>query len=107
MLQDNSVGAYTLWLIRQDGRNRIELQRKDCIKVSLSPYPVPTVCRDNQSDDWFESLQRCLHWNSRVRQKGQDDFVSLDLEDIDLFSPMTESIRLDDMSEDAAWDWSA
>jgi hypothetical protein len=32
-----------------------------------------TVTAHAKSDDWFESLQRCLHWNQRSRQKGKED----------------------------------
>ncbi|KAJ3112957.1 hypothetical protein HDU96_003958 [Phlyctochytrium bullatum] len=52
-----------------DGRHRIELRQGDSIVVSLSRYPMPTVCDVDQSTDWFESLRRCLHWNERARQK--------------------------------------
>ncbi|KAJ3326067.1 hypothetical protein HDU76_013040 [Blyttiomyces sp. JEL0837] len=52
-----------------DGRNRTELRQGDFVSVSMSRYPVPTVCNDDQSKDWFESLRRCLHWNVRMRQK--------------------------------------
>ena len=34
---------------------------------------MPTVCAEDQSLDWFESLRRCLHWNERVRQKGLNE----------------------------------
>ncbi|KAI8895162.1 ATP-NAD kinase-like domain-containing protein [Globomyces pollinis-pini] len=51
-----------------DGRHRCELRQGDFIVVKLSRWPVPTVCSDDQSSDWFESLRRCLHWNERTRQ---------------------------------------
>ncbi|TPX50145.1 NAD+ kinase [Synchytrium endobioticum] len=56
-----------------DGRHRIELLQGDYICITMSPYPMPTVCAEDQSLDWFESLRRCLHWNERVRQKGSDE----------------------------------
>ncbi|TPX36246.1 NAD+ kinase [Synchytrium microbalum] len=56
-----------------DGRHRIELLQGDYITISMSPYPMPTVCAEDQSLDWFESLRRCLHWNERTRQKGIND----------------------------------
>ncbi|KAI8832891.1 ATP-NAD kinase-like domain-containing protein [Chytridium lagenaria] len=52
-----------------DGRHRIELRQGDSIVVSLSRFPMPTVCDVDQNTDWFESLRRCLHWNERARQK--------------------------------------
>lgn len=60
-----------------DGRHRIELLQGDYIAVSMSPYPMPTVCAEDQSLDWFESLRRCLHWNERTRQKGLNESPSV------------------------------
>ncbi|KAI9011731.1 ATP-NAD kinase-like domain-containing protein [Hyaloraphidium curvatum] len=51
-----------------DGRHRIELRQGDFVTVTASPFPCPTICAKSQSDDWFESLARCLRWNERVRQ---------------------------------------
>lgn len=42
----------------------------DHIKVTASRYPFPTVCKEDQATDWFNSLQNCLHWNKRERQKS-------------------------------------
>ncbi|CAG8437361.1 10106_t:CDS:2 [Acaulospora colombiana] len=53
-----------------DGRGRIELRQGDHIKVTPSKFPFPTVCRDSQSQDWFNSISRCLRWNERERQKS-------------------------------------
>ena len=53
-----------------DGRHRTELRQGDFVSVTLSAVPVPTVCGTDQTQDWFASLRRCLHWNERVRQKG-------------------------------------
>ncbi|KAJ3167033.1 hypothetical protein HK101_011816 [Irineochytrium annulatum] len=52
-----------------DGRHRIELKQGDFISITMSRWPMPTVCSNDQSTDWFESLRRCLHWNERVAQK--------------------------------------
>ncbi|KAJ1974105.1 hypothetical protein H4R35_003771, partial [Dimargaris xerosporica] len=54
-----------------DGRHRIELKRGDHIRITASNYPFPTVCYPGHttSNDWFESLNRCLYWNHRARQK--------------------------------------
>ncbi|RUS24664.1 ATP-NAD kinase-like domain-containing protein [Jimgerdemannia flammicorona] len=51
-----------------DGRGRIELKQGDHIKVTASRYPFPTICAQTQSNDWFNSLTRCLKWNERQRQ---------------------------------------
>lgn len=53
-----------------DGRGRVELKQGDHIKVTASKYPFPTVCAENQSIDWFESISRTLKWNERQRQKS-------------------------------------
>lgn len=42
----------------------------DHIKVTASKYPFPTICADNQSTDWFNSISRTLKWNERERQKS-------------------------------------
>ncbi|KAG0171240.1 hypothetical protein DFQ28_001126 [Apophysomyces sp. BC1034] len=53
-----------------DGRGRVELKQGDHIKVTASKYPFPTVCKEDQATDWFNSLSKCLHWNKRERQKS-------------------------------------
>ncbi|KAI9276990.1 ATP-NAD kinase-like domain-containing protein [Phascolomyces articulosus] len=53
-----------------DGRGRVELKQGDHIKVTASKYPFPTVCKEDQATDWFNSLSNCLHWNRRQRQKS-------------------------------------
>ncbi|KAI8641225.1 ATP-NAD kinase-like domain-containing protein [Parasitella parasitica] len=53
-----------------DGRNRTELKQGDHVKITVSPYPVKTFCSCDSSNDWFSSVQTCLQWNSRERQKS-------------------------------------
>ncbi|KAI8342791.1 ATP-NAD kinase-like domain-containing protein [Chlamydoabsidia padenii] len=53
-----------------DGRARVEIKQGDHIKITASKHPFPTVCKENQSSDWFGSVQNCLHWNRRPRQKS-------------------------------------
>ncbi|CAG8517361.1 1213_t:CDS:2, partial [Scutellospora calospora] len=53
-----------------DGRGRIELKQGDHIKVTPSKFPFPTVCLESQSNDWFNSISRCLRWNEREQQKS-------------------------------------
>lgn len=53
-----------------DGRGRVELKQGDHIKVTASRYPFPSVCRDNQSVDWFRAISTTLKWNQRQRQKS-------------------------------------
>ena len=47
--------------------------------MSASKYPFPTVCAENQSIDWFQSISRTLKWNERQRQKS---FVIVEEDDI-------------------------
>ncbi|XP_075877974.1 NAD kinase b isoform X2 [Nelusetta ayraudi] len=57
----------TAW-VSFDGRKRQEIQFGDCIKITTSCYPVPSICCHDLVYDWFESLAQCLHWNVRKRQ---------------------------------------
>ncbi|KAI3374776.1 hypothetical protein L3Q82_021336 [Scortum barcoo] len=57
----------TAW-VSFDGRKRQEIQYGDCIKITTSCYPVPSICCHDLVYDWFESLAQCLHWNVRKRQ---------------------------------------
>ena len=41
--------------------------------MTTSIYPVPSICADDQIADWFASLDECLRWNDRKRQKHLDD----------------------------------
>ncbi|CAL8279460.1 unnamed protein product [Lota lota] len=59
----------TAW-VSFDGRKRQEIQHGDCIKITASCYPVPSICCHDLVYDWFESLAQCLHWNVRKRQAG-------------------------------------
>ncbi|KAJ1556139.1 hypothetical protein HK405_006390 [Cladochytrium tenue] len=59
----------TAW-VSFDGRHRTELRQGDYVTVTMSSYPMPTVCDVDQSADWFKSLKNNLHWNERARQKG-------------------------------------
>ncbi|KAJ1649260.1 hypothetical protein IWQ61_009596 [Dispira simplex] len=54
-----------------DGRHRTELCQGDHIRIVASKYPFPTICSptNTPSTDWFQSLNRCLHWNQRSHQK--------------------------------------
>ncbi|KAM9790549.1 NAD kinase b isoform 2-T3 [Syngnathus typhle] len=57
----------TAW-VSFDGRKRQEIQHGDCIKITTSCYPVPSICCHDLVYDWFESLAQCLHWNVRKQQ---------------------------------------
>uniref|UniRef100_A0A3B4A4Q0 NAD(+) kinase n=1 Tax=Periophthalmus magnuspinnatus TaxID=409849 RepID=A0A3B4A4Q0_9GOBI len=62
----------TAW-VSFDGRKRQEIQHGDCIKITTSCYPVPSICCYDLVYDWFESLAQCLHWNVRKRQARLTD----------------------------------
>ncbi|XP_062336459.1 NAD kinase b isoform X1 [Osmerus eperlanus] len=67
----------TAW-VSFDGRKRQEIQHGDCIKITTSCYPVPSICCHDLVYDWFESLAQCLHWNVRKRQARLADDLSDD-----------------------------
>ena len=41
----------------------------DAIHVKMSPHPVPTINYEDQTTDWFNSIERCFKWNDRLEQK--------------------------------------
>ncbi|KAG1711522.1 hypothetical protein DVH05_008775 [Phytophthora capsici] len=52
-----------------DGKNRVRLERGDSIVVRVSSFPLPSICRVNENQDWFESMITNLNWNQRRAQK--------------------------------------
>lgn len=38
--------------------------------MTASKYPFPTVCAEERSVDWFQSISRTLRWNEREKQKS-------------------------------------
>ncbi|CAI5744247.1 unnamed protein product [Peronospora destructor] len=52
-----------------DGKNRVRMKRGDSIVVRVSSYPLPSICRVNENQDWFESMITNLSWNQRRAQK--------------------------------------
>ncbi|ROW14860.1 hypothetical protein VPNG_03786 [Cytospora leucostoma] len=52
-----------------DGKGRVELRPGDCVTITASQYPFPTVTRTDT--EWFDSVSRTLRWNTRAAtQKG-------------------------------------
>lgn len=89
----------TAW-VSFDGRKRQELLHGDSLRVTTSIYPVPSICAEDQIADWFASLDECLRWNDRKRQKHFDD--PDDLSPPDLTPDLTHSSSsdtLDSLSE--------
>ncbi|XP_018327969.1 NAD kinase isoform X1 [Agrilus planipennis] len=66
----------TSW-VSFDGRNRQELKHGDSLRVTMSIYPLPSICEQDQISDWFDSLAECLHWNVRKKQKHLDELTDL------------------------------
>jgi len=58
----------TAWLT-VDGRSRVELLAGDYITVRTSLWPVPVLCKTDETSDWFQSVTEILHWNERKAQK--------------------------------------
>ncbi|KAI0019571.1 ATP-NAD kinase-like domain-containing protein [Xylariomycetidae sp. FL0641] len=58
-----------------DGKGRVELKQGDCVTITASQYPFPTVMRTGT--EWFDSVSRTLQWNTRAAtQKGFDGKTS-------------------------------
>ncbi len=47
-----------------DGKGRLELKQGDCVTITASQYPFPTVTRTDT--EWFDSVSRTLRWNTRA-----------------------------------------
>lgn len=57
-----------------DGKDRVELQKGDFIKISASPYSFPTV--ECSSTEFIDSISRQLNWNQREQQKSFTHMLS-------------------------------
>lgn len=55
-----------------DGKFTTEMQPGDAIHVRMSPHPVPTINYEDQTTDWFNSIERCFKWNDRLEQKKME-----------------------------------
>ena len=69
---DSRSGAWVSF----DGRGRSELKKGDSVTVTTSVFPIPSVCATDQIQDWFASLDQCLRWNDRKKQRifDPDDY---------------------------------
>ncbi|XP_043190145.1 NAD kinase-like isoform X1 [Amphibalanus amphitrite] len=52
-----------------DGMHHQELRKGDSLRVTTSVFPVPSICSSDQITDWFDSLDECLRWNDRKKQR--------------------------------------
>jgi NAD+ kinase len=53
-----------------DGKDLAELGRGDSIEVCVSQFPLPTICKKSETEDWFLTVNEALKWNLRDEQKG-------------------------------------
>jgi len=53
-----------------DGKEDINLERGDFVVVTVSKYPVPSVCARSESHDWFRAIKESFNWNERKVQKA-------------------------------------
>jgi hypothetical protein len=51
-----------------DGRVNHELTHEYQLRIATSEYPLPSICRNGQLNDWFEGLASVLNWNQRQKQ---------------------------------------
>lgn len=65
----NSENARGSAWISFDGKNRLELGLGDEVEIKTSKWPLPAISKTDQTSEWFLSLAKCLHWNTRDQQK--------------------------------------
>ncbi|KAH7529422.1 hypothetical protein FEM48_Zijuj05G0182400 [Ziziphus jujuba var. spinosa] len=51
-----------------DGKDRKQLKRGDALVCSMAPWPVPTACLVDSTNDFLRSLHQGLHWTLRKAQ---------------------------------------
>ncbi|GAV67899.1 NAD_kinase domain-containing protein [Cephalotus follicularis] len=51
-----------------DGKDRKQLAAGDALVCSMAPWPVPTACQVDSTDDFMRSIHEGLHWNLRKTQ---------------------------------------
>lgn len=59
------IAGYHSGQVSFDGRTRLSMDVGDSVFVTESALPVRTVCRSDQTSDWFHGLATCLRWNDR------------------------------------------
>lgn len=63
-IQVAKLARGTAW-VSCDGKNRVELQRGDYIEIETSLHPLPSICLDGETPDWFKAVRNGLQWNAR------------------------------------------
>ncbi|XP_015875730.1 NAD(H) kinase 1 isoform X1 [Ziziphus jujuba] len=51
-----------------DGKDRKQLKPGDALVCSMAPWPVPTACLVDSTNDFLRSIHDGLHWNLRKTQ---------------------------------------
>ncbi|KAF9665642.1 hypothetical protein SADUNF_Sadunf16G0144200 [Salix dunnii] len=51
-----------------DGKDRKQLEAGDALVCSMAPWPVPTACQNDSTNDFLRSIHDGLHWNLRKTQ---------------------------------------
>ncbi|XP_020585772.1 putative NAD kinase 3 [Phalaenopsis equestris] len=51
-----------------DGKDRKQLAPGDALICSMAPWPVPTACQVDSTNDFLRSIHEGLHWNLRKIQ---------------------------------------
>ncbi|XP_050224900.1 NAD(H) kinase 1 [Mercurialis annua] len=51
-----------------DGKDRKLLEPGDALVCSMAPWPVPTACQGDSTNDFLRSIHEGLHWNLRKTQ---------------------------------------
>ncbi|PIA48334.1 hypothetical protein AQUCO_01400737v1 [Aquilegia coerulea] len=51
-----------------DGKDRKKLAAGDALVISMAPWPVPTACQVDSTNDFLRSIHEGLHWNLRKNQ---------------------------------------
>ncbi|KAL0928976.1 hypothetical protein M5K25_000915 [Dendrobium thyrsiflorum] len=59
-----------------DGKDRKQLAPGDALICTMAPWPVPTACQVDSTNDFLRSINEGLHWNLRKIQSfdGPRDF---------------------------------
>lgn len=50
-----------------DGRHRTALHPGDSLLISMSRWPVPSICRLDGTTDWFDGVRRYAHTRTRAK----------------------------------------
>uniref|UniRef100_A0A7S2WNA3 NAD kinase n=1 Tax=Mucochytrium quahogii TaxID=96639 RepID=A0A7S2WNA3_9STRA len=59
-----------------DGKQRVRLEKGDHVVVRVSEFPVPCVCCEGESEDWFRAIKDSFNWNERIVQKPIQDKIN-------------------------------